>query len=117
MTQSQISELYTFQPITFLALPCAYSQNARNASAYMASPGIWRAGLSPLLRRMSLGHVIPSLRPPAPLQARPTCEVPAVLLFNLLSCLKLLLGMPLSHLVLQVQWISLFPVGTFREPS
>lgn len=35
------------------------------------------------------------------------CEVPAVLLFNLLSRLKLLFGMSLSHLVLQVDGVSL----------
>lgn len=68
-----------------------------------------------------MGRLCPSL-PPAPLWARriPTCEVPAVLLFNLLSRLKLLFGMPLSHLVLQVDGVSLLPIGTSRnlaEPS
>lgn len=47
----------------------------------------------------------------------PTCEVPTVLLLNLLSRLKLLFGMPLRHLVLQVHGVSLLPVGTSREPS
>lgn len=60
------------------------------------------------------GH--PSPLPTLPLQPRgtPTCEVPTVLLFNLLSRLKLLFGMPLSHLVLQVDGVSLLPV---RHPE
>lgn len=44
-----------------------------------------------------------------------TCEVPAVLLIDLLCCLKLLFGMPLCYLVPQVDRVSLFPVGAGRE--
>lgn len=87
----------------------------------VASPGAPEVRAITPPRRASLGRLCPSL-PPAPLWARrtPTCEVPAVLLFNLLSRLKLLFGMPLSHLVLQVDGVSLLPVGTSRnlaEPS
>lgn len=36
------------------------------------------------------------------------CEVPAVLLIDLLCCFELLFGMPLCHLVPQVDRVSLF---------
>lgn len=47
-------------------------------------------------------------------QTTPTCEVSTVLLLDLQSRLELLFGMPLSHLVLQVDGVSLLPV---RHPE